>query len=41
MIIYEWIANLFIFAVSLAILGGAPILLPAAMDRVTDWYENK
>ena len=41
MIIYEWIANLFIFAVSLAILGGALILLPAAMDIIITWYKKR
>jgi hypothetical protein len=36
MIIYEWIANLFIFAISLLALAGSLLMLPAAMDRLMD-----
>ena len=35
MIIYEWIANLFIFAASLLMVGGALFILPAGIARFT------
>ena len=41
MIIYEWIANLFILAVSLVMFGGATIMLPAAIDIMITWYNKR
>ena len=41
MIIYEWIANLFILAVSLVMFGACTIMLPAAIDIIVTWLKKR
>jgi len=41
MIIYEWVANLFILALSLLMFGACTIMLPAAIDIIITWYNNR
>lgn len=40
MIIYEWIANLFILALSLVMFGGVTIMMPAVIDIIITWCKN-
>ena len=41
MIIYEWVANLFILALSLLMLGACTIMMPAAIDIIITWFKKR